>query len=366
MEFQIARNDLLQALQSVIGVVERRQTMPILSHLLLQADDETLTLTGTDLELELRARAAIQLTQPGTTTVPARKLFDICRGLPQNSQLSFKSRDTQLTIQSGRSRFTLSTLSAGDFPFLEQISEGQHLLIPKPNLKQLLERTHFAMAHKDVRYYLNGLLLAVRSDRLRAVATDGHRLALCDMFQPSDIENEIQVIVPRKAVTELRRLLDAEDEVVEITLTENHLQLTLDSIRFATKLIDGRFPDYERVIPDSGDKRLTGNRNTIHQALSRTAILSNENFRGVRLQLENNTLKLQAQNPEHEQAEEELEVEYEGAPLEIGFNVNYLLDALSVMESDRFILEMSGSDSSGLLKESGDQSSRYVVMPMRL
>lgn len=366
MEFQIARDDLLQTLQSVIGVVERRQTMPILSHLLLQADNGVLTLTSTDLELELRAQAPIELNESGTTTVPARKLFDICRGLPQDSQLVFKSKEGQLTVQSGRSRFTLSTLSAGDFPFLEQISEGHHIHIPKANLKRLLERTHFAMAHQDVRYYLNGLLLAMRSDRLRAVATDGHRLALCDVFQPSEIDKEMQVIVPRKAVTELRRLLDDEDESVEITLTSNHLQLTLNSIRFTTKLIDGRFPDYERVIPDAGDKRLTGDRNTIHQALSRTAILSNEKFRGVRLQLEDNTLKLQAQNPEHEQAEEELEVEYEGSPLEIGFNVNYLLDALSVMDSEQFTLEMSGSDSSGLLKESGDQSSRYVVMPMRL
>lgn len=366
MEFQVARDDLLQALQSVIGVVEKRQTMPILSHLLFQVDDGALHLVGTDLELELRTQIAVEQTQSGTTTVPARKLFDICRGLPAESQIQFSSKDGQLEVQSGRSRFTLATLNAGDFPFLEQIDEGHRVRVPKSNLKRLLERTHFAMAHQDVRYYLNGLLLAIRSDRLRAVATDGHRLALCDIFQPSEVESEIQVIVPRKAVTELRRLLDDEDEGVEITITDNHLQLSLNSLRFTSKLIDGRFPDYERVIPDAGNKRLSGDRHIIHQALSRTAILSNEKFRGVRLQLEDNTLKLQAQNPEHEQAEEELEVEYEGSPLEIGFNVNYLLDALSVMESDEFVLEMSSSDSSGLLKENNDDTTRYVVMPMRL
>jgi DNA polymerase III subunit beta len=366
MKFQIPRSEMLKGLQAVIGVVERRQTMPILSNLLLKADKGGLTLAGTDLELELVTRVPANVKQEGATTVPARKLFDICRGLPEDADIKCELKDQRLTLSSARSRFILSTLNADEFPFLEEVKEAKSVSVPKSALKQLLDRTHFAMAHQDVRYYLNGLLLVVRKDRMRAVATDGHRLALCDATGSLPVSEEIQVIVPRKAITELQRLLDSGDEAVKLSFTPNHLQIALGETRFTTKLVDGRFPDYEKVIPSAGDKRLTGQREPVRQALSRTAILSNEKFRGVRLSLKDGKLKLQAQNPEHEEAEEELEVEYEGAPIEIGFNVTYLMDALGGLEGESFTLDLTGPDASGLIKEKGTDACQYVVMPMRL
>lgn len=366
MKFQIERQDLLNTLQAVIGVVEKRQTMPILSNFLVRAGDNVLEVIGTDLELELVARMPLAPDTTGTCTVPARKLYDICRGLPEDASLNLEMREQRLTVRSGRSRFVLATLPAEEFPVVEDIGEGSTFVIPKQHLKRVIDRTQFAMAHQDVRYYLNGLLLSVRKDRLRAVATDGHRLALCDIRHPLDAAGEAQVIVPRKAVTELQRLLDDNEDTVEIMLTDNHLRLVVNDIQFTTKLIDGRFPDYERVIPDDGNKRLIADREVVRRALSRTAILSNEKFRGVRVELADNRLKLQAHNPEHEEAEEELEVSYEGDPIEIGFNVTYLMDALSVMEATEFTLDLTSADHSGLIREQGDSDSRYVVMPMRL
>lgn len=366
MKFKVARSELLNGLQAVIGVVERRQTMPILSNLLIKADNDRVVLTGTDLELELVTQLTVAVTQPGATTVPARKLLDICRGLPEGADIEFELQENRVKISSGRSRFMLATLPAAEFPFLDEINEGQQLELPQKTLKHLFDRTHFAMAHQDVRYYLNGLLVVLRGDRIRAVATDGHRLALCDADVSTGVEEELQVIVPRKAITELQRLMQASGELVKVTISDNHLQVQMPDIRFTTKLIDGRFPDYERVIPAEGDKKLVGDRELVRLALVRTAILSNEKFKGVRLVLADNRLKLQAQNPDHEEAEDEIEVEYSDGPLEIGFNVNYLMDALAVMETEKFSLELTGPDSSGLIREQNGGSSQYVVMPMRL
>lgn len=366
MKFQIARNEMLKGLQAVVGVVERRQTMPILSNLLLKADKNGLTLAGTDLELELVTHVPASVKQEGATTVPARKLFDICRGLPEDAEIKCELKEQRLTLSSSRSRFILSTLNADDFPFLEEVKDAKPISVPKSALRELIDRTHFAMAHQDVRYYLNGLLLVVRKDRMRAVATDGHRLALCDATGSLPVTEETQVIVPRKAITELQRLLDTGEETIKLSFSQNHLQIGLGQTRFTTKLIDGRFPDYEKVIPATGDKRLTGDREQVRLALARTAILSNEKFRGVRLTLKDSKLKLQAQNPEHEEAEEELEVEYDGAPIEIGFNVTYLMDALSGLESESFTLDLTGPDASGLIQEKGSNACQYVVMPMRL
>lgn len=366
MKLQTQRNDLLGALQAVIGVVERRQTMPILSNLLLKAENDTLSITATDLELELVTHVAVQVQQPGAITVPARKLLDICRGLPESADIELEVREQRVRIASGRSRFVLSSLPATEFPFLDEITAGDSVALPQKALKRLLERTQFAMAHQDVRYYLNGLLLVIGSNGVRAVATDGHRLALADVECETGLSETRQVIVPRKAIVELQRMLAASDDEVRLTLSDNHIQVHLPDIRFTSKLIDGRFPDYQRVIPEAGDKLLTGDREAVRQALTRTAILSNEKFKGVRLSLDENRLRLQAQNPDQEEAEDEIEVEYGDAPIEIGFNVNYLVDALSVMEADQFTLELTGPDSSGLLREKGDESSQYVVMPMRL
>lgn len=366
MKFETGRNELLSALQAVIGVVERRQTMPVLSNFLIEATKEGLIITGTDLELELVTRAAVKSATPGKITVPARKLFDICRGLPEGAQITMDGNAERVTLRSGKSRFSLAGMKADEFPAMGAPAASRSIKLPRNELRKLMERTQFAMAQQDVRYYLNGMLLHISAKRIRAVATDGHRLALSELALETKLKDDAQVIVPRKAVLELLRLLDNSTEPLELRIGEGQIQVELDTIRLTSKLIDGRFPDYERVIPEDGDRQMQAPRERVRQALSRTAILSNEKFRGVRLHLSDNKLKLSTHNPEHEEAEEEVDVTYTGAPLEIGFNVNYLMDALGAMEGDDFTLTLKGPDASGLLKEQKGDHSKYVVMPMRL
>lgn len=366
MKIKVGRNELLTALQAVVGVVERRQTLPVLANFLLEVQDDELVVTGTDLEMELISRASVEVKVSGRVTVPARKLFDICRGLPEGADISLEAREDKFTVRSGKSRFTLAALKADEFPAMGEIKAGKHIRLQRAELKNLIEKTQFAMAQQDVRYYLNGLLLEATAQRLRAVATDGHRLAFSERLGETGLEEPVQAILPRKSVQELNRLLDNSDTEVSLIVGEGQVQVEIDTVRLTTKTIDGRFPDYERVIPDHGDKQVVADRETFRRSLARTAILSNEKFRGVRLQLENSQLKLQTHNPEHEEAEEEIEVDYNGEPLEIGFNVNYLLDALGAISGDEIVLELKNSDSSGLVYESGDSSSKYVIMPMRL
>jgi DNA polymerase-3 subunit beta len=366
MKVQLGRNELLTALQAVIGVVERRQTLPVLANLLIEAREDELIVTGTDLEMELVASARVQNLAPGRVTVPARKLYDICRGLPEGAEVMIETAEDRATLRSGRSRFALATMKAEEFPTMGDVKEGAELRCERVQLKRLLERTLFAMAQQDVRYYLNGLLLDVTPARVRAVATDGHRLALAELALETGVAAPQQVILPRKSVLELNRLLDGSSEDVVLKLAPGIVRADVDVVRLTTKTIDGRFPDYERVIPAHGDKRVEAGREALRRALARTAILSNEKFRGVRLQLDGETLRMQTHNPEHEEAEEELEVRYGGPALEIGFNVNYLLDALGVMDSDTIVLELNNSEQSGLIHQLDDRSCKYVVMPMRL
>lgn len=366
MKLQVGRNELLSALQSVIGVVERRQTLPVLSNFLLETRDDELIVTGTDLEIELESRARVQNIAPGRVTVPARKFFDICRGLPEGAEINLESTGDRATLRSGRSRYSLSCLKADEYPAMGQVADGRHLVLKHSELKSLIERTQFAMAQQDVRYYLNGMLLEINSKRVRTVTTDGHRLAMSELAKETGFKESIQIIIPRKAVLELGRLLEGGDEEVTLIVAVGQLQADLDMVRLTTKLIDGRFPDYERVIPDSGDKRLQAKCDSVKRALGRAAILSNEKFRGVRLQLDTGKLVLQTHNPEHDEAEDDLEVNYSGSAMEIGFNVNYLLDALGAITSDEFVMELKNSDSSGLVYALDDPSSKYVVMPMRL
>ncbi|MDD3761918.1 MAG: DNA polymerase III subunit beta [Nevskiales bacterium] len=362
----MGRNELLSALSAVIGVVERRQTLPVLSNFLLELKDDELIVTGTDLEIELEARARVQNLAPGRATIPARKLFDICRGLPEGAEISLEVGAEKAQLKSGRSRYSLACLRAEEFPAMGRVDSGQSFVIQHGQLKRLIEKTQFAMAQQDVRYYLNGMLLEVGDTRARTVATDGHRLALSEVELGEGLSEQVQVIVPRKAVLELQRLLDGGEENVTVKLGPGQIEVELDVVRMTSKLIDGRFPDYERVVPDSGDKRLEADREMVKKALARTAILSNEKFRGVRLVLEGSKLTLQTHNPEHEEAEEDLEVSYEGEALEIGFNVNYLMDALGALDGERFVMLLKNPDSSGLIQGAEDASSRYVVMPMRL
>jgi DNA polymerase-3 subunit beta len=365
MKFTATREALLKPLQAVIGVVERRQTMPILANVLLVAKDDQVSVTATDLEVELVASTEAEIGGVGEITVAGRKLLDICRALPEQAEAAIQLSGEKLSIKSGRSKFTLTTLPAPDFPTIEDINAGQTLTLPQATLGTLLDKTHFSMAQQDVRYYLNGLLVETDGKHLRAVATDGHRLALCQVKLDGKKMPQQQVIVPRKGVLELQRLMSGEGDV-ELQLGSNHIRIELDGIRFTSKLIDGRFPEYERVIPQDTSNRLTADRQLFKGALQRTAILSNEKYRGIRLIIRDSGVVLQAHNPEQEEAEEELEVSYKGEDIEIGFNVNYLLDALGAIESDEISLALVDGNSSCLLQMPGNEDCKYVVMPMRL
>ena len=364
MKFSAERESLLAALQSVIGVVERRQTMPILANLLLSADQGKLSITATDLEVELVATAAIKSGADGRLTVPGRKLLDICRSLPADVTLTFSQDGDKLTVKAGRSRFVLATLPAADFPVIEELAQQQSLKVPQADLRRLLDKTHFSMAQQDVRYYLNGMLLETDGKMLRTVATDGHRLALCEMDLPTKASGQ-QVIVPRKGVLEMQRLLGTEGDV-QITIGSNHIRAQIGDVRFTSKLIDGRFPEYSRVIPAAPQKAIVADREVLRAALQRTAILANEKYRGIRLALKKNSLTLQAHNPEQEEAEEQVEVTYKGDELEVGFNVSYLLDALAAVDGNEVEIGVTDGNSSCLVRAPGATSARYVVMPMRL
>lgn len=366
MKFKIQREAFLKPLQQIIGVVERRQTLPVLGNILVQTSDQGLTLTATDLEVELVAQVGLEISAGGETTLPARKLLDICRTLPEEAWLEVQVDQERATLRSGKSRFTLATLPASDFPVIEELKSVQAFKFPQRDLKELIERTHFSMAQQDVRYYLNGLMLELDKKGIRSVATDGHRLAMCEMAAKTGVSDSQQVIVPRKGVQELLRLLEGDEAEVEIQLGSNHIRVSTPNIRFTSKLIDGRFPDYNRVMPKGGDKQIQTDRGFLRQALARTSILSNEKYRGIRLSLDKNVLKIQAHNPEQEEAEEELEIQYNGDTLEIGFNVTYLLDALAALPGDDVRILLSDANSSCLIEGGSRGHCKYVVMPMRL
>jgi DNA polymerase III subunit beta len=365
MKLSAAREDLLAPLQSVIGVVERRQTMPVLANVLLAARDNRLSVTGTDLEVELVATNTVNVQQSGEITVPGRKLLEIFRSLPEKSSVMLSTEGERATLRAGRARFTLSSLPAAEFPLVEEINAQHTLSLAQGEFRQLIDKTHFSMAQQDVRYYLNGLLLETDGKSLRAVATDGHRLALCEMEISGKPRATHQVIVPRKGVLELQRILGTEGSI-ELAVGTNHVRAQIGDIRFTSKLIDGRFPEYARVIPASPARMVEAEREPLRQALQRTAILSNEKYRGIRLTARPGLLTLQAHNPEQEEAEDQVEVTYKGEEVEIGFNVNYLLDALGAIEGDKVEIGLTDSSSSCLIHAPGTTHTRYVVMPMRL
>ena len=370
MKFSVQREALLKSLSLVAGVVERRQTLAVLSNVLFDLDGQTLSLTGTDLEVEITGR--VQLDEPasdnGQLTIPAKKLLDICKSLPDSSTINFSLGDNQkVTVSSGRSRFTLATLPANEFPNVEEGEAKAQFTVLQSQLKRLIDRTAFAMAQQDVRYYLNGMLWELTPNQIRVVATDGHRLALCDLASGAVQVNEnAQIIVPRKGIVELARSLTSDEDSVEIVFGQNHLRANTEEFTFITKLVDGKFPDYQRVLPRGGNKTVFGSRLGLKEAFNRAAILSNEKYRGVRLVLSDETLIVQANNPEQEEAEDTVAVDYKGDSLEIGFNVNYIIDVLGVLSGESIKLTLSDSNSSALLEESSDGDSVYVIMPMRL
>jgi DNA polymerase-3 subunit beta len=365
MKFTADREALLGAVQTVIGVIERRQTMPILANVLLSGANGRLTLTATDMEVELVAATTVEVDRAGDITVPGRKLADIVRALPEKASITLSTEGERVVLRSGKSRFTLATLPASDFPTTEDIAEKQRVQLPHAELRKLIDKTHFSMAQQDVRYYLNGLLVEIDGKSVRAVATDGHRLAMAQMQLENSGGVSTQVIVPRKAVIELQRLSGGQG-AVDLSIGANHIRIQFGDIRFTSKLIDGRFPDYSRVVPVDPPRCVQLNRETLRAALHRTAILSNEKFRGIRLALKTGALILQAHNPEQEEAEEEIELGYTGDDLEIGFNVNYLMDALAAVDGSDVELGFTDSNSSCLLRAPNTSDTKYVVMPMRL
>ena len=365
MKFSLSREQFLGPLQSIIGVVERRQTMPILANVLVNARNNRLSLTGTDLEVEMMASTEASVGQAGDITVPGRKLLDIVRAFPEGAAVAFAKEGEKVVLRSGRSRFTLSSLPAADFPVIDDIQAKQSWRVARAAMRRLIDKTHFSMAQQDVRYYLNGTLIESKAKTLRAVATDGHRLSMAETELSEAVSAPQQVIVPRKGILELQRILAGDGEL-ELAVGANHVRATIGDIRFTSKLIDGKFPDYNRVVPANPPRIATAARDILRAALQRTAILSNEKYRGVRLTFAANQLTIQAHNPEQEEAEDQIEVGFSGDDLEIGFNVTYLLDALAAIDVDSLEIGLTDGNSSCLIRAPGDSSIKYVVMPMRL
>ncbi|MGL5949105.1 MAG: DNA polymerase III subunit beta [Aeromonas sp.] len=367
MQLEISREALLRPLQLVSGAIGSRPTLPILGNVLLQVQQGVLSLTGTDLEVEMIGQVHLQGdSQEGRTTVPARKLFDICRGLPEGAQIRLTTEGERLIIRSSRSRFNLSTLPAAEYPNIEDWESVLEFDLSQLELKKLIDATQFSMASQDVRYYLNGMLFETEGQGLRSVATDGHRLATCrrEILQQSVPEH--QVILPRKGVLELVRLLESEDKPVRLQIGRNNLRAVLDGFIFTSKLVDGRFPDWRRVIPRNSDKAIIAGREDLRHAFARAAILSNEKFRGVRLNLAQHLLRITANNPEQEEAEELLDVDYAAGEMEIGFNVSYVLDVLNTLKCEQIRISLSDAISSAIIEDFDSQDAQYVVMPMRI
>jgi DNA polymerase-3 subunit beta len=366
MNIKTTKEDILPGLSIIGGVVERRQTLPILGNILFQVESDKAMLTATDLEMEISVNVDVQSAGPAEFTIPARKFIDICKALPDGSAISLDVGSDKATIVSGRSRFAVGILPAMDFPSLNSGVQKTCFDIPVESLKSLLDRTAFSMAHQDVRYYLNGLLVELAPSRLRTVATDGHRLALAELQLTTSVDETITVILPRKAVLELSRVLGQFHEDVEICISDGFARFRSGTSVFTTKLIDGRFPDYDRVIPIDNDTIALVDREGFRNALHRSSILSSEKYKGVRLEFEPDNLKLQAHNPEQEESQDELEIEYQGNVQRVGFNVTYLLDILSVLQSDRIRVFLGDAGKSALLKDGDDDSALFVIMPMRL
>ena len=367
MRFVISREALIKPLQLVAGVVERRQTLPVLSNILLVAEGDQLSMTGTDLEVELVGKVTLdEPAQAGSITVPARKLMDICKSLPDNAIIEMKLEESKVVIKAGRSRFSLTTLPATEFPNVEDCDQSYELSLSQEKMRHLIDQTGFSMAQQDVRYYLNGMMIEVSDGMLRTVATDGHRLATSVTVAQTANETAEQIIIPRKGILELARLLQNHENQVKLVVGTSHVRAHVDDFIFTSKLVDGKFPDYQRVIPRGGDKTVLGNRQELRQVFSRIAILSNEKYRGVRLTLTSGFLKVMANNPEQEEAEETIAIDYQGDSLEIGFNVNYLIDVLSIINSDIVRFTLSDSNSSALVEGYDEEGSVFVVMPMRM
>lgn len=366
MQFTIAREDLLKPLQQIMGAVEKRHTKPILSNVLLKVSNTRLTAIATDLEIELHGTVLLSsVIIAGEVTVPARKLFDICRALPELKEISIVSQGDHVLISCEKSRFKLATLPVDEFPNMEEGMAKQEFSLNQAELRKLIEGVSFSMAQQDVRYYLNGIYLIKSPTFLKAVSADGHRLSLshCSMELGGA---ETKVIIPRKGVIELLRLLATNEASISVSISSNHLRVSSNEYTFITKLIDGVFPDYQKVIPKNANKEIIIDKDLFKQTLSRTAILSNEKYHGVKLYLESGKLVVEAHNSEHEEAYEEISVNYQSDSLEIGFNVSYLLDAINALPKGNMRILFVDNNSSIQMESVESNGCLYVIMPMRI
>jgi DNA polymerase-3 subunit beta len=362
-----SQDKVLSALQSVAGIVERRHTLPILANVLIRKTGSQIQLTTSDLEIQIRTSAELDGDEGNfTTTVGARKLIDILRSMPSDQSVSLESSQNKLILKGGKSRFTLQTLPAEDFPLVqESASYGPIFSVPQKTLKALLNQVSFAMAVHDIRYYLNGILFVAEGKQLSLVATDGHRLAFSSATLDVEVPRQ-EVILPRKTVLEMQRLLSDKEGAIEMQFAGNQAKFSFEGMEFVTKLVEGKFPDYNRVIPKNHKNIITLGRVPLLASLQRTAILTSEKFKGVRLNIEPGTLRVASNNAEQEEAVDELDIDYGGDAIEIGFNVTYLIDALANMNQDMVKIELADSNSSALLTIPDDAAFKYVVMPMRI
>tara|TARA_A100000164_G_scaffold377922_1_gene418324 strand:+ start:168 stop:1280 length:1113 start_codon:yes stop_codon:yes gene_type:complete len=370
MKLIITKENLIKALQKIIGVVEKRQTMPILSHVLIRKNEESCEVVASDLEVQLTSDLSLE---DGSNfvedlTIPGRKLFDIGKGLPDDAILEIEKEDEgKLKIKSKKSKFILSALDAKTFPLMESEEENSVNFSLKSNdFKDIVQKTSFAMAQQDVRYYLNGLYMFLSSEDVFGVATDGHRLAKAGVTTQLGLQDNVSAIIPRKGVIEIDKQLEETDQELKVTISKNHLQVVSKSSQAISKLIDGKFPDYEKVIPADADKQVLVDCKSFKEALIRVSILSNDRFRGVRLSFVENEIKVSANNPEKEEASDDIKAEYSGEPIEVGFNVNYLIDVLNVIKTKKVQIKLKDANSSALLSPENDSSASYVVMPLRL
>jgi len=362
-----SQENIVAALQSVVGIVERRHTLPILANVMIQKTPQSVQLTSSDLEIQIRTDADLGGDNANfTTTVGARKLMDILRSMPSDQMVSLESQQNKLILKSGKSRFTLQTLPAEDFPLVqESASFGPLFSIPQKTLRELLHQVSFAMAVHDIRYYLNGILFVAEGKQLSLVATDGHRLAYTSATLEVEVPKQ-EVILPRKTVLELLRLLSDKEGMIDMQFANNQAKFKFEAKEFVTKLVEGKFPDYNRVIPKNHKNTVTLGRAILLTTLQRTAILTSDKFKGVRINLEAGVLRVAASNAEQEEAVDEIEIDYAGDSIEIGFNVTYLIDVLSNMSQDMVRMDLADSNSSVLVTMAENPNFKYVVMPMRI
>lgn len=368
MKFIINREQILNPLQQIVGVIEKRQTMPILSNVLMVIEHKCLVLTGTDLEIQIVVKIDIEHDESGAITIPARKFLDICRLLPVQADIKIEQQvqDDKIKITSGRSRFSLSSLPAENYPEFVETAFDHQFVISAGKLKNALEKTVFCMANQDVRFYLNGLLLHISNQKFKMATSDGHRLAIYEDSLDQPTGYEAKIVIPRKGVVELMKLLDDSDTEAKIEFSANNIRIFFNNLMFSAKLIDAKYPDYTKVFNQPFLKTLLVPKQLLKETLSRVAILSNEKFKGVAFDISTNSIKINAHNPEHEEAEEECLCEYPGEPFSIAFNIQYMLDAIGNLNSETAALNIASNASTCFIEEPEQQAYRFIVMSMRL